>query len=324
MQTSPVSTKPYRTELERVRTYVRDHYAEEMNAADLAKLAGFSKAHFQRIFHEACGETLREHIKRIRLEKSVYKLMIAGDLSVTDIAYTCGFSSSQSFARVFKAHYGIPPTSLKSDVPRGQIFEKKWQNMQTHYGRKYLLPRKVRPDGSFIHIPFWNGQGKEVRQDLEVLDMPSMRIAYIRTIACPGSDELILAVNHLASWAASRGLFTSGTRWLRAIESMPDGNGRSVIDVCVSVPEGFEAEAESGVNIRYLPAGEYGVYSAKFSSMTEIIDAWKRLTIGWWISSYSCRDHRPFLEFSYNNPETQQTWSLTADICLPITTLRMK
>jgi len=189
----------HRAGLDRVRTYIREHYAEEMHTADLARLAGFSKAHFQRAFHETCGETLCEHIKRIRLEKSAYKLMTADNSSVTDVAYACGFSSSQFFARAFKAHYGIVPTLLDPDVIRGLIFRKKWQNMQTSYGGKYFLPREIRPDGTFIQIPFWISEGKDFLLDLEVVDMPAMRVACVRTVACPGSDELSEAMNHLVA-----------------------------------------------------------------------------------------------------------------------------
>ncbi|MEN6508733.1 MAG: AraC family transcriptional regulator [Smithella sp.] len=314
----------YSTGLARVRTHVREHYAEEMNTADLARLAGFSKAHFQRVFHETCGETLREHIKRIRLEKSACRLMTVGYISVTDVAYACGFSSSQSFAHAFKAHYGIPPTRLRSDVNREFIFLKKWQNMETGYGRKYLLPGDVRPDGTFIQIPSWTSEGKDFLQDLEVVDMPSLRVACVRTVTHPGSDELFQAKYHLAAWAMPKGLFTGDSRWFSAIEPIPDKEGRLTVDTSISVPEGIEAEEGSGVNIRYLPAGEYGVYHAKFPSVVEILEAWKRLTRGWWISSHFCRERKPLYEIYYNIPDMHPTKSFIIDICLPITTRRKK
>jgi AraC family transcriptional regulator len=323
MQAIPHPTaSSYRTRLARVRSHVYEHYAEEMNMADLARLTGFSKSHFQRLFHETFGETLREYIKRIRLEKSACKLMSVGGMSVTDVAYDCGFSSSQSFTRAFKAHYGIVPTFVQSDINRGLIFEKKWQNMKTHYGEKYLLPREVRPDGSFIHIPFWNGEGKDFQQDLEVVDMPPLRVACVRTLACPGSAELFEAMNHLVAWAMPRGLFMGNFQHLRAIRAFTDKKGRYTVDMAISVPDGVDAEEGSSVRIRYLPAGEYGVYHAEFSSVTKILETWKQLAIGWWISSYSLRDLRPRYELYYNNPDMQKSWSLTADLCLPITTLR--
>ncbi|MEE9913066.1 MAG: AraC family transcriptional regulator [Deltaproteobacteria bacterium] len=314
----------YRTGLARVRAFVREHYAELMNTADLARLAGFSKAHFQRVFHEKYGETLREYIKRIRLEKSACQLLTAKDISITDVAYACGFSSSQSFARAFKAHYGIPPTCVGSNNNRDFIFMKKWQNMQISYGRKYLLPGEIRPDGTFIRIPSWNSTEKDFLQDLEVVDMPSLRVACVRTVAHPGSDELIQAKYRLAAWALPRGLFTGDSRWFSAIDPSPDEEGRITCDTSISVPEGIEAEEESGVNIRYLPAGEYGVYHAKFSSVAEILETWKKLISGWWISSYFCRECRPFYEVYYNNPDMHPDQSFIIDLCLPITTHRTK
>ncbi|HLZ18630.1 MAG TPA: helix-turn-helix domain-containing protein, partial [Smithellaceae bacterium] len=270
------------------------------------------------------GETLREHIKRIRLERSALRLLTAGDVSATDVAFSCGFSSSQSFTRAFKAHYGIPPTRLRPNVGRAFIFSKKWQNMETGYGRKYLLPKEVRPAGAFIQIPCRTSAGKDFMQDLEVVDMPAMRVACVRTVAHPGSDEFIQAKYRLAAWALSRRLFTGDARWFSAIGILPDEEGRVTCDTSLSVPEGIEADEESGVNIWYLPAGEYGVYHAKFSSVAEILETWKRLIYGGWISSYCCRERRPLYELYYNNPDMQLTWTLIADLCLPITTRRTK
>ncbi len=325
MQTIPDAiSNSYRTGLTRVRTHVRKHYAEEMNMVELARLAGFSKAHFQRLFHETYGETLCEHIKRIRLEKSACKLMTARNISITDVAYTCGFSSSQSFTRAFKGHYGIPPTCLGPNVSTEFIRLKKWQNMRTDYGGKYLLPRDARPDGTFIQIPSWTSEGKDFLQDLEVVDIPTLRVACVRTVAYPGSAELSQAMNHLVAWAVPKGLFTGDFRHLRAIHAIPDEEGRFTFDTAISVPENIDAEEVSGVNIRYLPAGEYGVYHAKFSSVAEVLETWKRLTRGWWISSYSLRERRPLYELYYNNPDMHPTGSLIIDLCLPITTLRKK
>lgn len=310
--------------LERVRAHVQDHFADELPVDQLAQLAGFSKSHFQRMFRKTFGETLCEHIKRIRLEKSACLLITAGGISMTDLAYACGFSSSQSYSRAFKAHYGIPPTQLGPDVGRGLISLKKWQNMQTGYGEKYLLPQEVGPEGAFIQIPSWTSEGKGFFQALRVADMPSLRVAYVRSIVYPGSDELFTAMYRLADWAVPRGLFTSDARLLRAISPDPDVEGRFICDASVTVPDDIDAKDADGVHIQYLPAGEYGIYHAKFLCVEDILEAWKRLTLGWWISSYSCRDRRPLYEIYYNSPDMHPDKSFIIDLCLPITTRRRK
>jgi DNA gyrase inhibitor GyrI len=209
---------------------------------------------------------------------------------------------------------------LRLNVSTKFIFLKKWQNMQTRYGVKYLLPREVRPDGTFIQIPSWTSEGKDFLQDLEVMDMPSLRVAYVRTITYPGSIELSQAMNHLIDWAQPKGLIMGDCRLLCVIETIPDEDGRITVDMSVSAPDRIEAEEDSGVSIRYLPAGEYGVYCVKVQSGDELHEVWKRLISGWWISSYSLRERRPFYEIYYNNAEIHPTKSLIVDLCLPITT----
>ena len=118
-----ITNDQHQTRLERIRAYIRDHYAEEMNMAELAKRAGFSKFHFQRVFRETFGETLRDYIKRIRLEKSAYRLMASENCTMTDVAYACGFSSSQHFTKAFKLRSLIVPAmdSLSSKIIRSKI-----------------------------------------------------------------------------------------------------------------------------------------------------------------------------------------------------------
>ncbi len=319
-----ISNQEDQNSLERVRAYVREHFTEELNPAQMAALAGYSKSHFQRMFHKAFGETLRDYIRRIRMETSACRLITAGDVSVTDIAYACGFSSSQAFARAFKAHYGIPPGQLRSEAGRRLIFREKWQNMQSRHGERYLLPKENGPDGTFIRIPSWTADDKFFLQELKVVEMPALKVACIRTISFPGSDELFRVMYDLADWAVPRGLFTGNARLFRTVHPIPDDEGRFTFDSCISVPEGIEVEEGGGVSIRHLPAGEYGVYHARTSSMDEGLKIWKRLILGWWMSSYFSRDCRPYYEVYYNNPDFHPTRTFIMDICLPITTHRIK
>jgi len=326
MQPTPnaITNDQHQTRLERIRAYIRDHYAEEMNMAELAKRAGFSKFHFQRVFRETFGETLWDYIKRIRLEKSAYRLMASENCTMTDVAYACGFSSSQHFARSFKEHFGLPPTMLRNEFYSGIPAVKKMQNLESNYGKKYLLPREVRPDGVFIKIPVWTESGKDSLQDLEVMEMPSLRVAYVRTITHPGTKPLFTAMNSLIMWAMPKGLFTGNSRLLGAIGIILDSEGRMTYDASITVPEEIDADESSGVRIQYLPEGEYGVYHGKFQTAAEVVEAWCWLTRGWWISSYFPRERRPLYEIYYNNPEIHPSKVWIIDICLPITTHHKK
>ncbi len=309
--------------LEHIRAYVRDHYTEEMRIAELAAMAGFSKFHFHRLFRATFGETPRDHIRRIRLEQSACMLIFGEYASITDVAYTCGFSSSQSFTRAFKTHFGLSPNRVGADLDTHFAFSKKMQNMEGNYGWRYLLPREVRADGVFIKIPAWKerkGRGDSF-QELGVVDMPSLKVASVRAVAYPGSQPLFQAMSRLTLWAAPKGLFTGNSLLLGAVGIIPGPEGRIIYDASLSVPEGMEADEASGIRIQCLPAGEYGVYHGKFQTMDEIVEAWRMLTLGWWMSSYFPRTRRPLYEIYYNSPDRHPSGSWIIDICLPISTL---
>lgn len=324
MQPNAPIAAGHQTRLDRVRTYIEKHFAEELSMEKLAALACYSKSHLHHAFRQTFGETLREHIRRIRLEKSVYQLRFRGKASITDVAYACGFSSSQHFARAFKAHFGVPPARLHARPDWGSMaLKKKMQNMEGDYGRRYCLPREARSDGTFIKIPAWteSGQGEDASQELEVVDMPSFRVASVRTVAYPGSEQMFTVMQSLFAWAVPKGLFKGGALLLGAMELLPDAQGRITYDASLTVPEGIDPDEESGVRLQYLPAGEYGVYHGRFQTMADVAETWPRLARGLWISSYFPRQRRPAYEIYYNNPaiHPSRTWIL--DICLPITTL---
>jgi AraC family transcriptional regulator len=53
------------------------------------------------------GETPNVFVNRLRVEKAANMLQKNPLLSITDIAFDCGFSSSAAFARSFKQYFGI-------------------------------------------------------------------------------------------------------------------------------------------------------------------------------------------------------------------------
>lgn len=99
--------------LNRAINYIVDNFTETPDLESVSKISGFSKYHFHRLFKEYTGETLKQFIKRIRLERAAFLLVFQKHRSVTDIALSCGFSSSQNFATAFKKHFDITPKSYK-------------------------------------------------------------------------------------------------------------------------------------------------------------------------------------------------------------------
>ena len=74
----------------------------------MAAECGLGRTRFAHYCERLTNLTPREYLSRLRVRRA-RALLEAGELSVTEIAYACGFSSSQYFATVFRRSEGHAP-----------------------------------------------------------------------------------------------------------------------------------------------------------------------------------------------------------------------
>ena len=60
------------------------------------------------------GKTPNDFIKIIRLEKSKKLLIEQPNITISQVAYDCGFSSQQYFSKLFKEQYGVSPKKFQN------------------------------------------------------------------------------------------------------------------------------------------------------------------------------------------------------------------
>src|SRR5436305_188409 len=107
VEASEVTRREYARRMNRVVDYIEEHLAEALDLQRLADVACFSPYHFHRLFHAWMGETLQAFVHRLRLERAAQLLVFDGLRSISEIALECGFSSAGTFARAFKAGFGV-------------------------------------------------------------------------------------------------------------------------------------------------------------------------------------------------------------------------
>lgn len=93
-------------------SFVFEHLEEEITVEDVARHCGYSKYHLMRMFKEDTDEALYQFIKRVRLERSAWRLKVGKDKSVSQIGVDYGYSSS-NFATAFKKHLNISPADFR-------------------------------------------------------------------------------------------------------------------------------------------------------------------------------------------------------------------
>ena len=119
-------------------------YAEELDVAALARVAGLSQAHFSRAFRAAFGETPHAYLLTRRLERAA-ALLRNTDNSVADICIAVGLSSVGSFTTSFKRMFGKTPLAYRDSFPPAAAWAVVPACVQRVYGRPQL--RTFREDG---------------------------------------------------------------------------------------------------------------------------------------------------------------------------------
>jgi AraC family L-rhamnose operon regulatory protein RhaS len=98
--------------IRRALRWMANHLAEDYSIEDAAAAAGLSISHFHERFVHEVGFTPADHRARARVSQSK-QLLRAGNLSITEVALSVGFSTSQYFATVFKNLTGITPREYR-------------------------------------------------------------------------------------------------------------------------------------------------------------------------------------------------------------------
>jgi AraC-like DNA-binding protein len=99
--------------------YVRGHLAEPLSVADLAERACLSPSAFAHLFRDVSGMSPYQFIKSVRLDRA-RELLVDGELNVSEVARSVGYSSLSHFINEFKRHFGITPRAY-ADAQRDVV-----------------------------------------------------------------------------------------------------------------------------------------------------------------------------------------------------------
>lgn len=100
--------KEYVAAISNVLSHVQTHLDEELTPRQLAQVACFSEHHFHRIFRAIVGESVMDHVRRLRLERAAFQLKTSRT-SVGSIAFDAGYGAQEAFTRTFQGHFGVGP-----------------------------------------------------------------------------------------------------------------------------------------------------------------------------------------------------------------------
>jgi AraC-like DNA-binding protein len=95
---------------------IKDNLAEPWTLESMAEACGLGVTRFGHYCKEITNLSPMQFLNQIRIAKAAETLIKEPTKSVTDIAFECGFSSSQYFATVFRQYYQCSPTAFKKPL----------------------------------------------------------------------------------------------------------------------------------------------------------------------------------------------------------------
>lgn len=303
--------REYLGRIHRVVDHVEAHLGEELALEELARVAAFSPFHFHRVFTSLMGETVQAFVRRLRLEKAAFRLVHNPALTVTEAALDCGFSSSATFARAFKEHFGCSATEWRDD-------ESKQRKAFRNPGQTHGKQGKAGPDADSYPPEREDGEGpseeRSLDMEIEVKELPTRRVAYIRELG-PYAESAERAWNALCRWAGPRGLLGPHAMMIGVSYDDPDVTAPAKLryDACVTV--GDQVRAEREVNTSELAAGKYAVIHFD-GRLDQLHDTYRAFHAQWLPESGYQPGDAPSYEVYLG--EKRPDGSMPVDICIPI------
>ena len=234
----------YRQRVCRAMNFISANLDRDPPLEEIAAAAHFSAFHFHRIFKAATGETVFGFLRRLRLEWATNRLLADPQADVTTVALDCGFSSSQNFAKAFRARFGTTPTAFR-------------RSKRGHKARKGGEAAAVflRHDAGQVE---WNPPQPERKIEMKATtkEMPAWHVAYVRKMGPYGKEVCEAAFGELMRWAGPRGLIGHGPMmgmyWDNPEVTAP---AQCRTDACLPVPPGTKVDAP--VALQDIPGGPH-------------------------------------------------------------------
>lgn len=295
----PATLQDYKARILRVLLHVQRHLDEPLRLEALARIACFSPCHFHRIFSGMTGESLHEHVRRLRLERAAGQLKLSSR-AVTSIAFDAGFETHEAFTRAFKGAYGLAPSRFRA--------------------RESALPAAAPPSGVRFRKNGARHQFKaaplgDKTMNVQIKKLKPLRVAFVRHVG--PYHEVGVAWDKLMMILGKDGRLGGGATMLGICHDDPDVTPPDKIryDACVSVDETFQASGEIGVDT--VAGGDYAV-TTHLGPYDRVSEVYRKL-LGQWLprSGRELRD-APCFEVYLNSPESTEPEDLITDIYAPL------
>ena len=100
--------------IQEIATYVYENYNKRLSLEETARRFHISRSFLSKKFKTVTGFGFKEYIVNIRI-KNACRLLLETKLSITDIAFECGFNDSNYFGDAFRHMKGVSPNKYRKN-----------------------------------------------------------------------------------------------------------------------------------------------------------------------------------------------------------------
>lgn len=234
-----------------ILAHIQSHLDSDLSLVQMAEKASLSPYHFHRLFQGTIGETPKQYTQRLRLERAAFDLKIR-EATILEIALNLGFQAPETFTRAFKRWFGVTPKQYRYS-----------------YGRS--LQQQRQPNATLLnHLATETSYSRVTIQKLKPI-----QVAFIRNLGAYENVDTT-QYNALIKWADEQGLYTGDNLLLGIGHDDPTITPLNKVrfDICLSVPEPFQAEGNIGFQIvqggHFATMTYVGPLDASFGEMYQI------------------------------------------------------
>ncbi len=107
----------FSNDIEDALRYIAQNYALPLTLEEVAESINLSPTYLSKKIKKITGSTFKEHVNYIRI-KQACKMLLVTDDSITKIAMSCGFNSSNYFKDCFRRICGVSPRTFRQQSLR--------------------------------------------------------------------------------------------------------------------------------------------------------------------------------------------------------------
>jgi len=291
--------KSYLTRIVNVLNYIQQNLDNELTLEELAEQACFSRYHFHRIFSGMLGESVKELVRRLRLERAAVQLQTSQQ-SILQISLAAGYESDMSFSRAFKAKTGLLPSAFRKSLK----------------ARYPCLAKNTIRYVTNEHISSFEALiNEELTMKVMIKQLDDILVAYVDHIG--PYQECGKAWDTLCGELAPQGLLGGDAKMIGVSYDDPDVVPADKLryQACVSISEVFSTPEQ--VKFNTIAGGRYAM-TTHIGPYEKLAETYRQFFGQWLSQSDNEAEDKPCIEIYLNDPESTDPEELITDIYLPL------